>query len=248
MNVFNIHIEFDSSVFCDTIERHIERREKAYACVVDANVITIAQRDKDYRSIVLGATINTCDGSSIAKMVNSIYGTNYRAFNGPDLFEHYIEQPYKHLLLGNTAAKVEQIKQKVREKGKKVDLQHLDVPFVSVEQFNYEEIASQINGIKPDIIWVSLGAPKQELFISKIFPYIESGVLFGIGAAFNFYTGDLHNNKTEIGGLRLIWLERICKEPRKQIKRVGRFLMSAPKMYYDERRKYHSLKSINTEK
>ena len=59
--------------------------------------------------------------------------------------------------------------------------------------------------------------------------------IFGIGAAFNFYTGDLHNNKKEIGGLRFIWLERIFKEPKKQILRMGKFLLAVPKMYLEEK-------------
>lgn len=244
MNVFNIHIEFDSQVFRNTVEQYIRDKKKAYVCVVDANVITIAQKDLKYREIVKNATINTCDGSSIAKMVNNIYGTNYHAYNGPELFEYYIERPYKHLLLGNKASKVDQIKAKVKEKGIDLDMQHLDVPFVPVDQFDYEGIAKQINEIKPDIVWVSLGAPKQETFISNIFPYVNQSVFFGIGAAFNFYTGDLHNNKKEVGGLRFIWLERIFKEPKKQLKRVGGYLMMVPKMYLEEKRKAKALRKV----
>ena len=241
MDIFNIHIEFDSKMFCRTVEDFIAKREKAYVCVVDANVITIAQKDMKYREIVKAANINTCDGSSISKMANSIYGTNYSAFNGPELFEYYIERPYRHVLLGNKASKVEQIKEKVAEKGLKVDMKHADVPVVPVEEFDYPAIAKQINELKPDIVWVSLGAPTQEIFISNIFPYIEQGVLFGIGAAFNFYTGDLHNNKKEIRGLRFIWLERIFKEPKKQLRRVGKFILAVPKMYFEEKRKAKAL-------
>lgn len=237
MDVFNIHIEFNPQVLRDTIEKHIKDKQKAYVCVVDANVITIAQKDMKYREIIRNATINTCDGSSIAKLVNKIYGTDYHAYNGPEIFEYYIERPYKHLLVGNTLAKVEQIKKFVKQKGIDVDLQHLDVPFVPVEQFDYEGLAKQINEIKPDIVWVSLGAPKQETFISNIFPYVNQGVFFGIGAAFNFYTGDLHNNKREIGGIRLIWLERIFKEPKKQIRRMGNYVLSVPKMYWEEKQR-----------
>ena len=237
MEVFNIKIEFDSQVFRDTVENHIQEKKKAYVCVVDANVITIAQKDVKYREIVKNATINTCDGSSIAMMVNNIYGTDYHAYSGPELFEYYIERPYKHVLVGNTAAKVEQIKEFVKQKGGEVDLKHVDVPFVSVEEFDYPLIAKQINEQKPEFVWVSLGAPKQEIFISNIFPYIEQGVLFGIGAAFNFYTGDVHNNKKEIGGLRFIWLERIFKEPKKQLKRVGGYLLTVPKMYWEEKKR-----------
>ena len=242
MNIFNIHIEFDSKVFCKTVEGFIAKRQKAYVCVVDGNVITMAQKDLKYREIIKGANINTCDGSSISMMANSIYGTNYSAFNGPELFEYYIERPYKHVLVGNTQRKVEQIKAKVAEKGLTVDLQHVDVPFVPVDQFDYPSIAKQINELKPDIVWVSLGAPKQETFIHNIFPYIEQGMLFGIGAAFDFYTGDLHNNKKEIGGLRFIWLERIFKEPKKQILRMGKFLLAVPKMYLEEKKRANKAK------
>ena len=237
MDVFNIKIEFEPEVFRNTVERHIKEKKKAYVCVVDANVITIAQKDLKYREIVKNATINTCDGSSIAKMVNKIYGTHYHAYNGPEVFEYYIERPYRHVLVGNTKAKVEQIKAFVKQKGIDVNLQHVDVPFMPVEEFDYPAIALQINKLKPDIVWVSLGAPKQEKFIANIFPYVEQGVLFGIGAAFNFYTGDLHNNKKEVGGIRLIWLERILKEPKKQLKRVGGYLRTVPKMYWEERKK-----------
>ncbi len=241
MDVFNIHIEFDSRVFRDTVEQHIREKRKAYVCVVDANVITIAQKDVKYREIVKNATINTCDGSSISKMVNSIYGTDYHAYNGPEVFEYYVEKPFKQILLGNKASKVEQIKAFVKQKGIDVDLTHVDVPFVAVDEFDYPQIAKQINDLKPDIVWVSLGAPKQERFIANIFPYVEQGVFFGIGAAFNFYTGDLHNNKKEIGGLRFIWLERIFKEPKKQLRRVVGFLKIVPKMYMEERRKAKEL-------
>lgn len=237
MNVFNIHIEFDPKVFCMTIEEFISKKKKAYVCVVDGNVISMAQKDLKYREIVKGANINTCDGSSISKMVNSLYGTKYSAFNGPELFEYYIERPFKHVLVGNTQKKVVQIREKVAEKGLNLDLAHVDVPFVPVDEFDYIGIAKQINELKPDIVWVSLGAPKQETFIHNIFPYIEQGVLFGIGAAFNFYTGDFHNNKKEIGGLRFIWLERIFKEPKKQIKRVANVLVSYVFMYLEERKR-----------
>ena len=242
MDIFNIHIEFDSKVFCKTVEDYIAKKQKAYVCVVDGNVITMAQKDLKYREIIKGANINTCDGSSISMMANSIYGTNYSAFNGPELFEYYIERPFKHVLVGNTQRKVEQIKAKVAEKGLNLDLTHVDVPFVPVDQFDCPAIARQINELKPDIVWVSLGAPKQETFISNIFPYIEQGVLFGIGAAFNFYTGDLHNNKKEIHGLRFIWLERIFKEPKKQILRMGKFLLAVPKMYLEEKKRANKAK------
>lgn len=243
MHIFNTHIEFIPEVFRRTVEEYISNKQRAYVCVIDASVVSRVQTDINFRNIVNNANINTCDGSSIAMLVNKIYGTNYQAYNGPEIFEHYIERPYKHLLIGNTIEKVNQIKNKVKSKGLSIDLHHIDVPFVPVEQFDYRSIAQQINDIQPDIIWVSLGNPKQETFMYNILPSINSGVMFGIGAAFNFYTGDLHNNKSNIGGLRFIWLERLFNEPKKQWNRVWLYLRILPKMYFEEKRKYKKSKT-----
>jgi N-acetylglucosaminyldiphosphoundecaprenol N-acetyl-beta-D-mannosaminyltransferase len=84
-------------------------------------------------------------------------------------------------------------------------------------------------------IWVSLGAPKQELFMSRLLPYIQRGVLLGVGAAFNFYIGHNVQPRFHLGALRFIWLDRIYREPRKQLKRVGKILTTLPRLYLDER-------------
>ncbi len=241
MDVFNIRLEFDPKVIDATIERCIRERRKASISVVDGNVLAIAQQDLQYREIIRNTTVNACDGSSIAVMVKKIYGGEPQVYAGPELFLNYIERPYRHVLLGNTRAKVEKIRAAAAEKGIALDMQHVDLPFVGVEAFDYKAIAARINEIQPDIVWVSLGAPKQETFIANILPYVDQGVFIGIGAAFSFYTGELHRTNKTVGGLRLRWLERIFKEPRKQLKRVGNILLTLPKMYREEKKRAKKL-------
>ena len=235
MQVFNIHIEFNPEVVRKTVEEHIQQCQKGYVCVIESSVIANVQESLDYRKVVNDAFINICDGSSISMMVNRIYGTNFQVYSGPDIFEYYIEKPYRHLLLGNTIQKAEHIKSVVKKKGYTVDIKHLDVPFMSVDEFDYEDIARNVNEMHSDIIWVSLGNPKQEIFMNRLLPYLDKGVMFGIGAAFNFYTGDFHNNKRELGGLRFIWLERLIKEPKKNLKRIKHDIPFLCTLYREEK-------------
>lgn len=215
----------------------IEKRQKAYVCAIDGSVISRVQKDEKFRDIVNGATINLCDGSSIVTMVNYIYGTRYRVFNGPELFESYIEKPYKHIIIGNRKNKVDDVRNILVQKGVDNELIHIDVPFVRIEEFDYVGIAEAINRTNPDFIWVSLGNPKQEQFMARILPYIECGVMVGIGAAVDFYLGYLHNRKKDFAGIRFIWLERIVKDPKKQWNRVKEALSVFPKMFIKEKRK-----------
>ncbi len=239
MDIFNIRIEFDHDVFRKTIEDCAKKKSKGYVCVVDANVLTMAHDNMDYRNIVKSSYVNTCDGSSLATMANRIYGTNFRAFNGPDVFAEYVErEDIKQLLLGNTEETFNKITEKLAAKGKDSShLVYMSLPFATIDEFDYESIAHAINEIRPEFIWVSLGAPKQENFMVKILPYMNQGLLFGIGAAFNFYVGDTYQPHFHIGSFRFIWLDRIFREPKKQLKRMFNALIKLPIIYIEEKRK-----------
>ena len=235
MEIFNIKLEFNHDTFRHEVDSCIAEKGKGYVCVVDGNVLSMTYKDPEYRKVVKNALVNTCDSSYVAKMAGDIYGEKYVSLNGPMLFREYIKKTHKQLLLGNTEETYQTIVNKLKEDGGNPDnLKYLPVPFAKVEDFDYAGIAEQVKVIDPDIIWVSLGAPKQERFMSRLLPFIERGVMFGIGAAFNYYSGKIKETKTEIAGIRLIWLQRIFEEPKKQIRRCWNFLMVIPKMKREE--------------
>lgn len=64
-----------------------------------------------------------------------------------------------------------------------------ELPFLRVEEFDYPAIAKMIEDDGADIIWVALGAPKQEQFMARLNPYLKRGVQIAVGAAFKFYSG-----------------------------------------------------------
>jgi len=235
---FNILLEFDHGIINNTIENSIKAKTKGYVCIVDANVLTIAQSDLTYQGIINNSLINSCDGSSIAMLAGWIHHKRFRALNGPEIFEYYIEKDYKHLLLGNTPEIADRIKQVLIKKNlNTLNLTTISLPFIPVENFDFEAIANEINCNKPDIIWVSLGAPKQEIFMHEILPFLNQGVLFGIGAAFNFYIGNLNVPRFRIGTLRFIWLNRLFNEPKKLIKRILPYILLMPSLYFEEKSK-----------
>lgn len=238
MDIFNIHLEFDHNKFRERIIKAIVNKKAGYICVVDGNVLSQTHINSWYRDIVKNAFVNTCDGGFIAKMCNVIYGTNYTAFNGPSVFAEFIERPYKQLLLGNTEHTYNLIRKKMEEKGKdKNYLIYMPLPFLSADEFDYANIAKEINNIHPDIIWVSLGAPKQEIFMSKLLPFLNQGVMFGIGAAFNYYAGILNEPKFKIGAIRFIWLVRLFEEPKKQWRRCWNFITVIPTLMKEEKKR-----------
>lgn len=242
---FNVTLEFDHSRLKDVIENTITNRGKGYVCIVDANVLTISQKNEKYCEVLNQSIVNSCDGSSIALLAGLAHKQKFRAWNGPDIFRHYIEKKYIQLLLGSTVETSNEIKNILKKTG--IDNSHISVlplPFKSVADFNYVEIAKSINEINPDIIWVSLGAPKQEFFMNKLLPYLSRGVMFGIGAAFNFYIGKINLPNAKVGALKFIWISRIFSEPKKQISRIIPYLLLMPSLYLSETKKLKNSKRI----
>lgn len=145
--------------------------------------------------------MNSCDGSSIAFLINKIYNTEYSALKGLTIFKKLITSDKKQVLLGGDAESATILLEKLKDGDQGQPLVVISLPFRKVENFGYKSIADQLNKIQPDIIWVSLGAPKQEKFMYNLQPYLNSGVMFGIGAEINFYIGQIKMPSYAIGGV-----------------------------------------------
>lgn len=237
MNIFNIHLEFNREKLFHDIDTRIADGKPGYICVCDSSVVTRVQYQEEYRKVINGAFMNTCDGSMICTLANKIYGPGLESINGPEIFAKYTKIPYKQVIIGNTEEIVQMVREKVREDVDDSHIDHLQVPFCNVDEFDYKGIADEINKKEYDIIWVSLGNPKQEIFMSKILPYLNKGVLFGIGAALNFWVGALALPRFHVGSMRFIWLTRIFQDPARQIRMNWPILKTLPKMYREEKRK-----------
>jgi N-acetylglucosaminyldiphosphoundecaprenol N-acetyl-beta-D-mannosaminyltransferase len=113
------------------------------------------------------------------------------------------------------------------------------LPFKKSEEFDYHEIAEMINGDNPDIIWISLGAPKQEQFMYRLKPFLNRGVMFGFGAIFNFNSGISGNERAPrwLIRLRLEWFYRIFQEPKRMARRYWHVATSLPKLIREEIKK-----------
>jgi len=241
---FNVSFEFNRKVFNKTIKNAICARVKGYVCVIDGNVLAYTYKNSYYKDIINGALVNSCDGSSIAMLASMLHGQRFKTYTGPEIFSAFISKGYTQLFFGNTEDVLNKLYSCFEEKGLNTKLMSFStLPFLNVNDFDYALIAQKINSLKPDIIWVSLGAPKQEYFISKIFPFINQGVLIAIGAAFNFYLDNDNYSRAPLW-LRIIhleWLYRIIKEPVRVGKRALDYAVLLPRLIVEERKKIKSL-------
>jgi len=87
------------------------------------------------------------------------------------------------------------------------------------------EMASRINSVKPDVLWVGMTAPKQEEWICKMLPSLDVRFAGAIGAVFDFYSGRVRRSHPLFRRLGLEWLPRLIRQPKRLWRRT---FISAP--------------------
>jgi N-acetylglucosaminyldiphosphoundecaprenol N-acetyl-beta-D-mannosaminyltransferase len=222
-------ITFNRAKVIQDFDNLIDARGSGYVSVVDVNVLTEVTIDSHYRSIINNSDLCLCDGGFIALIMNiKRLSRSFKTFTGPELFAHYIEKvKYHQAILGSTEKDFGSLLETLKKNG---HIKHEPLPFGSVEEFDIQDIIRRLNLKNYDIVWVMLGAPKQEHISSELAKGLNNGILVGSGAALNFYLGNLNELKFTLLGLKFTWLVRLFKEPRKQGKRLIRFAFNLPKI------------------
>jgi len=82
-----------------------------------------------------------------------------------------------------------------------------------------EDLIRRINRAKPDVLWVGLGAPKQELWIYDNLQRLEVRVAVGVGAAFDLCSGRVPRAPAWMRRGGLEWLFRLQQEPVRLLRR-----------------------------
>ena len=88
----------------------------------------------------------------------------------------------------------------------------IDPAFVKLGE-DQPEIVERINAAKPDILFVALGNPKQELWMGRSAAKLDVGVMIGVGGSFNFIAGRVKRAPKWVQKSGLEWIYRIIQEP-----------------------------------
>lgn len=195
--------------------------------VVTPNVDHIVKLEKDYefRKVYENADLILTDGMPLIWISKMKSMPIKEKISGSDLFpkvcELAAEKSYKVFLLGAAEGVAAKAAENLKKKFNGLDIAGVYSPSYGFEnkQDEIEEIIKIINEVKPDILAVGLGAPKQEKFIFKYKDRLNVPVSLAIGASIDFEAGNIKRAPRWMQDLGLEWFYRLCKEPRRMFKR-----------------------------
>jgi N-acetylglucosaminyldiphosphoundecaprenol N-acetyl-beta-D-mannosaminyltransferase len=83
-----------------------------------------------------------------------------------------------------------------------------------------DEMVAAVNAARADVLWIGLGAPKQELLLHRAIGRFEVRFAAAIGAVFDYYAGRVQRAHPVLRRAGLEWLPRLVQEPRRLWRRV----------------------------
>jgi N-acetylglucosaminyldiphosphoundecaprenol N-acetyl-beta-D-mannosaminyltransferase len=206
------------------ISRAIAGRQKGYVCVTGVHGVSVAQSDPEFRQILNRAFLCTPDGMPLVwvgrwqgqKQMDRVYG--------PDLMLAVMELSektgWRHFFYGGANGTAQLLKSKLLEKFPKLQIVGIgEPPFRPLNQDEQQKLREEIRAAKPDILWIGLSTPKQERFMAEYLTQLDTTLMIGVGAAFDFHAGTVRQAPRWMQRSGLEWFFRLCCEPRRLWKR-----------------------------
>ncbi len=215
-------LDLDGTV--DVLLAMVRSGVAGYLCVANVHTTTLAVRDARFRDALNGATAVVADGMPVVWRVRAAGHPQAGRVYGSDLLDATcsagVREGIRHGFLGGLDEAAEAMKSGLKKRFPAIQLAGAWNPGLIYQGEAASPLLLQaINDAAPDILWVGLGAPKQEIWMAQHRPLLQVPVLVGVGQAFDILAGRTIRPPTWMGHYGLEWLYRLAHEPRRLWKR-----------------------------
>jgi N-acetylglucosaminyldiphosphoundecaprenol N-acetyl-beta-D-mannosaminyltransferase len=216
-------IDYDGAM--DVMDELIARRERGYVCAAPVHALMVGRDDPEMRSALLGSTLTVPDGMPLVWAANLLGKELDDRVYVPELMRRYcdrcVERGHRVWLYGGRdQGSLVQLALRLRQNHPGIDIVGgFSPPFRPLTPAEEDALVAQINGARPDVLWIGIGVPKQEKWMARMRDRLEVPVMCGVGAAFDFHAGRIPQAPQWMQERGLEWAHRIVQEPRRLLPR-----------------------------
>lgn len=214
-------------VFKKIILAFSQEKRSGYVCVSNVHTTVMGVLDPEFQKVTNSASFAILDGMPLVWVFKFLGFQTAERIRGPTLMRELLDSGrktgLKHYLYGGAPATLETLVTKLKTEFPGVNIAGYESP--PFRKLTDEETASsiaKINNSGAEIVWVGLGAPKQEKWMFDHHSKIKAPLL-GVGAAFDFLSGQVNEAPLWIQQMGLEWLFRFFQEPKRLWKRYFKY-------------------------
>ena len=227
MKIDVVGVGFDNVTMAEALEKArtlLQNNETCYCVTPNAEIAYEAMKSPELTALLNDAALVLPDGAGVV-LASKILGTPLKEkVAGVDfadrLMEIMAEEGYRLYLLGSKPGVAELAAEKMLEKHPGLTICGMADGYFKDE----DAVVEKINASGADILFVCLGAPKQEYFMQKHRDALRVRMMLGLGGTLDSFAGTVKRAPKWMIRMNLEWFYRLLKEP----KRLGR-MMRLPK-------------------
>ncbi len=210
----------------------LQKKDGKSVAVCNTNTLVRCYKDNELQNKINAFDVRVPDGFPVAKASSILYKNHQKRVDGYNIFHKTIEKGLEnnltHYFYGSNELIIKKLKSKLLNKYPNLTiLGHTCPPYLDYEGLVKNEFINELIEKKPDIVWVSLGFPKQEEFIDLLLKNNDLDSNFAaVGAVFEWSAGTKVKAPEILANVGLEWIFRLVQEPRRLFKRyfVDNFL------------------------
>lgn len=223
-NILGVNIAaIDMNWAVEFFKKYIKKLSGDYVCVSNVHTTVTSYEDAEYCAIQNGGIMALPDGGPLSSIGRKRGYKKMDRVAGPSLMEEIFkisaESGYSHYFYGSTKETLKKLNINLQNNypGIKIAGMH-SPPFHQMTDEEDETIIKAINDSNPDFIWIGLGAPKQEKWMAMHQGKVN-GLMFGVGAGFDYYASNIKRAPEWMQELNLEWLYRLIQDPKRLFSR-----------------------------
>ena len=203
------------------IEEHMDELRGKYICVSNVHTTVTGYEEADYRNIQNTAALALPDGKPLSLYSKKHGFPEAERVTGPDLMGELFarDNGLRHYFYGGKEETIQVLSEKLPREYPSLQIAGMvSPPFRPLTEEEDERELQKMNDAKADIIWIGLGAPKQERYMYEHRGQVN-GVMIGVGAGFDYYAGTIKRAPMWMQKLSLEWLYRLMQDPKRLFRR-----------------------------
>ena len=191
--------------------------EGGYAVLCNVHVLMTARKDPAVMEAVRGAWAVFPDGAPIAWMQRREGNARAERIGGPDLMPAVVDRGCRHGLrhgfVGSFPDVLDRLAGNLAGRYPDAEIVFAEGPAVGTE--DDPTLVKRVQNARCDVVWLALGAPKQERWMARHASEGRLPLIVGVGAAFDFQAGVKMRAPGWMQRSGLEWAHRLVAEPRR---------------------------------